>query len=79
MHSNARRYIASASSYCPCLVSTKPRLLTLMSVEGCSRPSTLKAREKVLGREHPDTLTSVNNLGDVLSKQGKYEALSQGY
>ncbi|KUL81728.1 hypothetical protein ZTR_09475 [Talaromyces verruculosus] len=33
----------------------------------------LDAREKVLGREHPDTLTSVNNLGLVLSRQGKYE------
>ena len=33
----------------------------------------LEAREKVLGREHPDTLTSVNNLGNVLFMQGKYE------
>lgn len=33
----------------------------------------LVAREKVLGREHPDTLTSVNNLGLVLDSQGKYE------
>jgi tetratricopeptide (TPR) repeat protein len=33
----------------------------------------LKAREKVLGREHPSTLTSVDNLGLVLSSQGKYE------
>ena len=27
----------------------------------------------MLGREHPDTLTSVNNLGLVLDSQGKYE------
>ena len=33
----------------------------------------LEAREKVLGREHPETLTSVSNLGDVLSSQGKYD------
>ncbi|KAF3002783.1 hypothetical protein E8E15_001031, partial [Penicillium rubens] len=33
----------------------------------------LEAREKVLGREHPDTLTSVSNLGLVLSSQGKYD------
>ncbi|CAG7977526.1 unnamed protein product [Penicillium salamii] len=33
----------------------------------------LEAQEKVLGREHPDTLTSVNNLGLVLDSQGKYE------
>ncbi|KAJ6016427.1 hypothetical protein N7540_011018 [Penicillium herquei] len=33
----------------------------------------LETREKVLGREHPDTLTSVNNLGSVLGSQGKYE------
>jgi hypothetical protein len=33
----------------------------------------LEVREKALGREHPDTLTSVSNLGYVLSCQGKYE------
>jgi Tfp pilus assembly protein PilF len=33
----------------------------------------LKAREKVLGPEHPYTLTSVSNLGSVLRRQGKYE------
>ncbi|KAJ5938334.1 hypothetical protein N7466_001468 [Penicillium verhagenii] len=33
----------------------------------------LEAREKVLGREHPNTLTSVNNLGHVFSSQGKYK------
>ncbi|CAG7941474.1 unnamed protein product [Penicillium salamii] len=33
----------------------------------------LEARQKVLGREHPDTLTSVSNLGSVLSSQGKYD------
>jgi tetratricopeptide (TPR) repeat protein len=30
-------------------------------------------REEVLGIEHPDTLTSVSNLGLVLERQGKYE------
>ncbi|KAI9869697.1 MAG: hypothetical protein M1823_008984, partial [Watsoniomyces obsoletus] len=30
----------------------------------------LEAREKVLGREHPDTLTSVSQLGSVLERQG---------
>ena len=34
---------------------------------------TLEAREKVLGREHLDTLTSMNNLALVLNSQGKYE------
>ncbi|KAH0566263.1 hypothetical protein GP486_000338 [Trichoglossum hirsutum] len=33
----------------------------------------VEARESVLGRQHPDTLTSVNNLGCVLERQGKYE------
>jgi Tetratricopeptide repeat len=33
----------------------------------------LDGREKVLGREHPDTLTSVDNLTSVLQYQGKYE------
>jgi hypothetical protein len=34
---------------------------------------TLARREKVLGHEHPDTLTSMNNLATVLESQGKYE------
>jgi Tfp pilus assembly protein PilF len=33
----------------------------------------LKAREATLGAEHPDTLTSIDNLGLVLERQGKYE------
>jgi tetratricopeptide (TPR) repeat protein len=33
----------------------------------------LRLRETVLGKEHPDTLTSMNNLASVLSNQGKYE------
>ena len=34
---------------------------------------TLARKEKVLGREHLDTLTSMSNLASVLSSQGKYE------
>ncbi|RYP18335.1 hypothetical protein DL767_009855 [Monosporascus sp. MG133] len=34
---------------------------------------TLELRETVLGREHPDTLTRINNLAGVLRSQGKYE------
>ena len=33
----------------------------------------LEAREKLLGREHPQTLASVNNLGNALSRQVKYD------
>ena len=33
----------------------------------------LALRETVLGKEYPDTLTSINNLAEVLSSQGKYE------
>jgi tetratricopeptide (TPR) repeat protein len=33
----------------------------------------LEGREKMLGKEHPDTLTSVNNLASVLRDQGEYE------
>ena len=29
--------------------------------------------EKLLGKEHPDTLGSMNNLAEVLSIQGNYE------
>ncbi|KAL4861938.1 hypothetical protein BDV12DRAFT_203507 [Aspergillus spectabilis] len=40
---------------------------------GAMHQQALEAREKVLGREHLGTLTSVNNLGTALSDQGKYE------
>ena len=39
----------------------------------------LRDREKVQGPEHPDTITSVNNLGLVLSDQGKYEEAEAMY
>ncbi|KAF7502175.1 hypothetical protein GJ744_006771 [Endocarpon pusillum] len=35
--------------------------------------SAIVARQEILGPEHPDTLTSVSNLGSVLESQGKYE------
>ncbi|EXL45099.1 hypothetical protein FOCG_13862 [Fusarium oxysporum f. sp. radicis-lycopersici 26381] len=34
---------------------------------------TLELKEKVLGKEHPSTLDSMNNLALVLRKIGKYE------
>jgi hypothetical protein len=34
---------------------------------------TLELQRKMLGREHPSTLTSMNNLAVVLSEQDKYE------
>ena len=37
----------------------------------------LEGSEKALGKEHPDTLTSVSNLALVLSSQGKYEAAEE--
>jgi hypothetical protein len=33
----------------------------------------LKSKEKVLGPKHPSTLISLDNLGLVLERQGKYE------
>jgi hypothetical protein len=33
----------------------------------------LRLQETVLGKEHPDTLTSMNNLAGVLRDQGKHE------
>jgi len=33
--------------------------------------------KKVLGVEHPDTLTSVSNLASLLQHQGKYEAAEE--
>ena len=35
--------------------------------------------EKMLGKEHPDTLTSMNNLALVLSSQGNYEEAEEIY
>jgi Tfp pilus assembly protein PilF len=40
---------------------------------GSMHQRALETREKVLGREHPDTLTSVNNLGSALDSQGKFD------
>ncbi|KAH6989834.1 putative kinesin [Ilyonectria destructans] len=37
----------------------------------------LDTSEKVLGRQHPDTLASINNLALVLRYQGKYEEAEQ--
>ncbi|KAF8536533.1 hypothetical protein BDD12DRAFT_781369 [Trichophaea hybrida] len=37
----------------------------------------LEGREKVLGPDHPDTMTSVNNLAQVLQSQGKCEQAEQ--
>jgi hypothetical protein len=33
----------------------------------------LVGRGKALGAEHPDTLASVNHLGNVLERQGEYD------
>ncbi len=33
---------------------------------------TLQLQEKVLGKEHPETLTSMNNLAFLLYQQGKF-------
>ncbi|KAK3348603.1 hypothetical protein B0T25DRAFT_623733 [Lasiosphaeria hispida] len=37
----------------------------------------LQLYEKVLGKEHPDTLNSMNNLASGLQSQGKYEEAEQ--
>src|SRR5436305_2077015 len=39
----------------------------------------LGLRETVLGKEHPDTLTGMNNLAVVLRGQGKYEQEEEMY
>ncbi|RYP75129.1 hypothetical protein DL771_002590 [Monosporascus sp. 5C6A] len=40
------------------------------------RPA-VELREKVLGREHPDTLVSMNNFAEDLRNQGRYEKAEQ--
>ena len=37
----------------------------------------LELRKIVLGPEHPDTLTSMNNVAQALSKQGNYREAEQ--
>jgi hypothetical protein len=36
-------------------------------------PEVLAVRKRVLGAEHPDTLTAAGNLAVSLSQQGKYD------
>jgi tetratricopeptide (TPR) repeat protein len=40
---------------------------------------TLKGRTKALGKEHPDTLASMNDLVVLLGRQGKYDAAEPLY
>jgi hypothetical protein len=35
----------------------------------------LAARERTLGKEHPDTVSSVNNLAALLSRKGDYSGV----
>ncbi|KAL9032959.1 MAG: hypothetical protein Q9214_007737, partial [Letrouitia sp. 1 TL-2023] len=37
----------------------------------------MEGSKKVLGKEHPHTLTSVDNLALVLQRQGKYKEAEQ--
>ncbi|KAK8071897.1 hypothetical protein PG996_005245 [Apiospora saccharicola] len=38
---------------------------------------TLGLKETVLGREHPDTLDSMNNLAELLSNMGIHNEIDQ--
>jgi tetratricopeptide (TPR) repeat protein len=44
---------------------------------GCMNRGALELRDKALGQEHPDTLSSMNNLALVLVMQGKYTEAEQ--
>jgi tetratricopeptide (TPR) repeat protein len=37
----------------------------------------LQLREKVLGKEHPDTLTTMNNLAELYRLQGRHAEAEQ--
>ena len=50
----------------------EPREFQLLN-QGSLRRRALAGREKELREDHPDTLTSVNNLVLVLRNRGKYE------
>eukprot|EP00808_Paulinella_micropora_P011958 g42040.t1 len=70
--SRSLRYRGSASASLPCCFSNTPRLLTESpAVQRLGLRRALQEREKTVGAEHPDTLTSVNNLGMLLKQQGK--------
>ena len=44
-----------------------------MDVEESLYRRAVEGREAKLGKDHPDTLSSVNNLAGLLTKQGKLE------
>ncbi|KAI9777432.1 MAG: hypothetical protein M1816_004722 [Peltula sp. TS41687] len=46
-------------------------------ISNTSDERALEGREKALGKKHPHTLTSVNNLTVVMQYQGKYEAAEE--
>ena len=46
---------------------------TTTLVEGRDLPAALDGQFAVLGKEHPETQTSMNNLAAVLWNQGKYK------
>jgi hypothetical protein len=60
-----------------------PSTVTICVLSPCRRFNTthtaaldnqhLRRREIVLGKGHPDTLTSMSNLANVLSDEGKYK------
>ena len=44
-----------------------------MTQFGTQEASRLEERRRVLGNDHPDTLTAINKMGLTLHNQGKYE------
>ncbi|KAJ6118319.1 hypothetical protein N7471_013786 [Penicillium samsonianum] len=68
-HDEDRLHVATISSNCGWYLMLRG---TYEEAEMMQRWA-LGAREKVLGREHRDTLANVSNLGLVLFSQGKYE------
>src|SRR5262249_46367314 len=57
-----------------CAAAAALRLLPMCSppCAGAPDPGALKGRERVLGPEHPDTLTGVRNLAWLYQSQGFY-------
>ena len=58
-----------------CLQSRELRIISdgSLAFNAMGNRRALKGSEKVLGVNHPDTLTSVGNLASVLQHQGKYD------
>ena len=73
---DAGRYAAKDSRIVTILIDTLSFLLTGQGLCGQAeelRVQAMETRERVLGPEHPDTLTSMSNLASTYRNQGRWD------